>query len=446
MGRCWGRYRIFSPQRHKEHKDFYGRSARIRGQWELRFVGGGTGFFHHRGTEGTEIFYGGRARIRGQWELRFVGGGRFFFTTEAQRAPRFFMVEGADSRSVGMALCRGGRVFFTTEAQRAPRFLVRGRGFEVSGYVALLGEVQDFFTTKTQRAQRFLWWEGVDSSVANLVEIAHCWGWYRFFFTTEDTEGTEIFVEKASIRGQWDWRDVRVGTGFFTTEAQRSQRFFVVGRRRFEVSGNGALLGVVGGFFTTEDTEGTEIFMVGRRRFERGEPGGDCALSRVVQLFFTTEAQRAPRFFMVGGRGFEVSGNCALLGVGGFFSPPRHRGHRDFGKSAPIRGQWVWGAVGVVGFFHHRGTEGTEIFGKSAPIRGQWVWGAVGGGTVFFHHKDTKSTKIFMVGRRRFERGESGGNGALSRVVNLVAIAHCRGRYRFFHHKDTVTRQNTRIP
>ena len=298
MGRCWGRYRIFFTTEDTEGTEkvwFEGVGCEVSGIGAM--LGLVQDFFHHRGTEGTEIFYGGRVPIRGQWEWRFVGG---------------------------------GRVFFTTEAQRAPRFLVRGRGFEVSGYVALLGEVQDFFTTKTQRAQRFLWWEGVDSSVANLVEIAHCWGWYRFFFTTEDTEGTEIFVEKASIRGQWDWRDVRVGTGFFTTEAQRSQRFFVVGRRRFEVSGNGALLGVVGGFFTTEDTEGTEIFMVGRRRFERGEPGGDCALSRVVQLFFTTEAQRAPRFFMVGGRGFEVSGNCALLGVGGFFSPPRHRGHRDF--------------------------------------------------------------------------------------------------------------------
>ena len=39
--------------------EIFGRRARIRGQWEWGVVGGGTGFFHHRGTEdtvGTEIF------------------------------------------------------------------------------------------------------------------------------------------------------------------------------------------------------------------------------------------------------------------------------------------------------------------------------------------------------------------------------------------------------
>ena len=164
MARCWGWYRIFSPQRHRGHRDFYGGRARIRGQWEWRFVGGGTGFFspqrhrghrdflwwggadsrsvengamlglvggffHHRGTEGTEIFYGGVARIRGQWEWRDVG-----------------VVGG----------------FFTTEAQRAQRFLVGWRGFEVSGNGAL-----------------------------GLVGV---------FFHHRGTEGTEIFGGKASIR------------------------------------------------------------------------------------------------------------------------------------------------------------------------------------------------------------------------------------------------------
>ena len=127
MARCRGWYRIFSPQRHRGHRDFYGGRARIRGQWEWRFVGVGTGlfspqrhrghrdflwwggadwsevsgngamlglvgvFFHHRGTEGTEIFYGGVARIRGQWEWRFVGGGTGFFSPQRHRGHRDFL-------------------------------------------------------------------------------------------------------------------------------------------------------------------------------------------------------------------------------------------------------------------------------------------------------------------------------------------------------------------
>ncbi len=51
---------------------------------------------------------------------------------------------------------------------------------------------------------------------------------------------------------------------FFTTEAQRAQRFFVVEWRGFEVSGNGAMLGLVGVFFHHRGTEGTEIFCGGK--------------------------------------------------------------------------------------------------------------------------------------------------------------------------------------
>ena len=115
-------------------------------------------FFHHRGTEGTEIFYGGVARIRGQWEWRDVGVGRGLFSPQkTQRAQRFLWWEGADSRSVGMALCRGWyRFFFTTEAQRAQRFFVVGRRRlergESGGNGALLGLVGGFVTTEDTKS------------------------------------------------------------------------------------------------------------------------------------------------------------------------------------------------------------------------------------------------------------------------------------------------------
>ena len=281
---------------------------------------------------------------------------------------------------------------------------------EPGGDCALLGMVQVFFHHRGHRGHRDFCREGVDS---RSVGLARCSGWYRFFHH-RGTEVTEIFCGgKAPIRGQWEWRFVGGGRGFFHHRGHRGHRDFYGGKASIRAWRTWWRLRIVAGgtvVFHHRGTEGTEIFYGGRARI-RGQ--WELRFVGGGRFFFTTEAQRAQRF-LVRARRFEGSGYGALLGV--------------------------------VGFFHHRGTEGTEIFGKSAPIRGQWVWGAVGGGTVFFHHKDTKSTKIFMVGRRRFERGESGGNGALSRVVNLVAIAHCRGRYRFFHHKDTVTRQNTRIP
>ena len=225
---------------------------------------GGRVFFHHRGTEGTEIF-GKRARIRGQWVCGVVGGGTGFFHHKDTKSTKIFMV---------------GR-----------RRFERG---EPGGDCALLGMVQVFFHHRGHRGHRDFCREGVDS---RSVGLARCSGWYRFFHH-RGTEVSEIFCGgKAPIRGQWEWRFVGGGRGFFHHRGHRGHRDFYGGKASIRM---------------------------------RGEPGGDCALSRVVQLFFTTEAQRAPRFFMVGGRGFEVSGNCALLGVGGFFSPPRHRGHRDF--------------------------------------------------------------------------------------------------------------------
>ena len=141
-----------------------------------------------------------------------------FFTTEAQRAQRFLWWEGADSRSVGMALCRGWyRFFFTTEAQRAQRFFVVGRRRlergESGGNGALSGVVGGFFTTKAQRAQRFFMvgWRGFEVS-GNCAMMG--------------------LVQE-----------------LFTTEAQRAQRFFRVRARRFEGSGNGTLSGVEGAFF-----------------------------------------------------------------------------------------------------------------------------------------------------------------------------------------------------
>ena len=249
-----------------------------------RFAGPSTGFLPPRTPRAPRVLVGGRGfEVSGNGAM--MGLVQDFFTTEAPRAQRFLWWEGADSRSVGMALCRGWyRFCFTTEAQRAQRFFVVGRRrlerSEPGGDCALSGVVGGFFTTEAQRAQRFFMvgWRGFEVS-GNGAML----GLVGVFFHHRDTEGTEIFYGGvARIRGQWEWRDVGVGRGLFSPQRHRGHRDFMVGKRRLErgeSGGNGALLGLVGGFFTTEAQRAQRFFMVGKRRFERSEPGGDCALS-----------------------------------------------------------------------------------------------------------------------------------------------------------------------
>ena len=139
--------------------------------------------------------------------------------------------------------------------------------------------------------------------------------------------GHRDFGRRARIRGQWEWRDDGVGTGFFSPpRTQRAQRF-LVRARRFEGSGNGALSGLVQVFFHHRGTEGTEIFYGGVARIRGQWEWRDVGVGRGL---FSPQRHRGHRDFMVGWRGFEVSGNGALSGVRGLFSPQRHRGHRDF--------------------------------------------------------------------------------------------------------------------
>ena len=145
--------------------------------------------FYHRGHRGHREFWWEGADSRSVGMARCWGWYRVFFTTKTQRAQRFLWWEGADSRSVGMALCRGWyRFFFTTEAQRAQRFFVVGR-------------------RRLERGE-----SGGNGALLGLV--GGC-------FTTEDTEGTEIFGKSAPIRGQWEWRIVGGGRCFFSP--QRTQ-------------------------------------------------------------------------------------------------------------------------------------------------------------------------------------------------------------------------------
>ena len=74
---------FFTTEVHRGHREILVGShadSSVVGTW--RFVGVRTGFFHHRGTEGTKIFYGGKARIRIVMELRVFGEGTGFLTTE----------------------------------------------------------------------------------------------------------------------------------------------------------------------------------------------------------------------------------------------------------------------------------------------------------------------------------------------------------------------------
>ena len=170
--------------------------------------------------------------------------------------------------------------------------MVGGRGFEVSGNGALSGVVQVFF---------------------------HHRG-------TEDTEGTESFG--GGGRGfEVSGNGAMLGLVqvFFTTEAQRAQRFFMVGVARIRGQWEWRGLGLVGVFFHHRDTEGTEILWWG------GADSRSVGMARCWGWYRIFSPQRHRQRFYGGVARIRGQWEWRDVGVGtGFFSPQRHRGHRDF--------------------------------------------------------------------------------------------------------------------